>query len=241
MKTILYFLITALTLSFVACQKDADSDRINPSGIGPRIKTENVEGDIAVYTYDERGRIIHELYADSSSDLVQYYKGYYIEKEYDAQGNLTNQRHFELNADSLVETLTTTAQPDHETKYEYDAQKRVILATSTSPGTLFIAQYYYGSEGNQDSVVFSQNGVWLYTWENTFLAHQPNVYTKKVYGRIYNGEESKNLLAGSYCRFPNPLNNAIYQYDYTFDNQGRIITMNQRFNGISEQFEYTYQ
>jgi hypothetical protein len=97
-----------------------------------------------------------------------------------------------------------------------------------------------GPEGNQDSIVISQNGVWLYTYKYSYLEHQLNVYTRKTYGRVYFGEESKNLLAGAYYRFSNPANNDVIQYDYAFDSQGRIITMTERINGISDQYDYTY-
>ena len=238
MKNLSYFFFAISILSFAACQKD--SDPVDPSNVGSRIKTETYQGGVDTYTYDERGRVIYAIYADSAHDVTQYYNGYFIEKEYDAQGNLKNQNHFELNADSLVESLTTTAQPDHETWYEYDDQKRLIQATSTSPGNLFVVNYFYGPEGNQDSVVVQRNGQWQYTYSYTYLEHQPNVYNKKTYGRIYFGEESKNLLAGAYWRFSNPNNNDILQFDYTFDSQGRVISMTERFNGISDQYNYTY-
>ena len=238
MKNVLYFFFTALTLSFAACQKD--SDPVNPSNSSPRIKTETYQGAVDTYTYDQRGRIIQGIYSDGAKDTVQYYKGYFIEKEYDPQGNLKNLYHYELNADSLVEIFTSAAQPEHETRYEYDSQRRRIKATSTSPGDLFVVDYFYGPEGNQDSTVISRNGVWLYTYEYSYLEHQLNVYTRKTYGRVYFGEESKNLLAGAYYRFSNPANNDVIQYDYAFDSQGRVITMTERSNGISDQYNYTY-
>lgn len=235
----MYFLIAILIMSITACQKDEGP--INPSGSEPRIKTETYNGEVAIYTYDERGRMIHEAYPDSSKNIFLYYPGYFVEKQYDSQGNLTNQKHFELNTDSLAELMISTTQPGRETRFDYDTQRRLIKSISTEPNYSFVARYYYGPEGNQDSVSFSQDGVWLYTWENTYLDHQPNMYTKKVYGKIYFGEESTNLLAGALCRFPNPLNNFSYQYDYSFDSQGRIITMiESNSKGTSDQYDFTY-
>jgi len=238
MKSLIYFLLAAITMSFAACQKD--SDPVNPASNDPRIKTETYQGAVDKYTYDQRGRIIKGIYSDGATDTVQYYKGYFIEKEYDPQGNLKNLNHYELNADSLVEIFTSTTQPEYETRYEYDSQRRRIKTISTSPGDLFVIDYFYGPEGNQDSIVISRNGAWLYTYEYSYLEHQLNVYTRKTYGRVYFGEESKNLLAGAYYRFPNPANNDVIQYDYVFDTQGRIITLTERLNGISDQYDYTY-
>ena len=239
MKNLFYLFLSTSMLSFAACQKD--SDPVNPTANEARIKTETYHGVVDNYAYDERGRIIRGIYPDGAKDTVQYYKGYFIEKEYDPQGNLKNLNHYELNADSLVEIYTSTAQPEYETRYEYDSLHRRIKASSTSPGDLFVIDYFYGPEGNQDSSVVSRNGARLYTYEYSYLEHQPNVYTRKTYGRVYFGEESKNLLAGAYYRFPNPENNDVIQYDYVFDTQGRIITMTERINGISEQSNYTYQ
>ena len=239
MKNLFYFFFAVLITSIVACQKDEDP--INPSGIGPRIKTETYNSEVAIYTYDERGRMIHEAYPDSSKTIFQYYPGYFVEKQYDSQGKLTNQKHFELNADSLAELMISTTQPGRETRLDYDVQRRLIKSTSTEPNYSFVARYYYGPGGNQDSVSFSQDGVWQYTWEYAFLEHQPNTYTKKVYGKIYFGEESTNLLASAFCRFSNPLNNFSYQYDYSFDSQGRIITMIETSSkGTSDQYDFTY-
>ena len=239
MKNLSFFFFAICILSFGSCQKD--SDPVNPTGNEARIKTETYQGVVDNYIYDQRGRIIQGIYPDGSKDTVQYYKGYFIEKEYDSQGNLENLNHYELNADSLVEIYTSTSQPEYETRYEYDSQRRRIKTTSTSPGNLFVVDYFYGPEGNQDSIVISQNGAWLYTYEYSYLEHQPNVYTRKTYGRIYFGEESKNLVAGAYYRFSNPVNNNVAQYDYVFDSQGRIISMTERKNGISEQTDFTYQ
>jgi hypothetical protein len=241
MKNYWFPLMTLLLMTLLACQKEETITPAPPVTKSPRLKSIDYEGYISNYFYDTRGRVVKTVFSDSTYCVFNYFNGYYVQQLYNIQGQLTDQYTYELNADSLISRVTKLSIPGYERVYEYDSKHRLIRESSKNQADEYLVEYFFGAGGNQDSSAYSKNGQWQYSYTYTFMLNQPNVYTLQVFGELYAGEESKNLMSSFSAHYTNGTSKLISLFDYTFDDQGRIASMYQATNGQNGTFYFTYE
>lgn len=245
MKNVL-FLISFLVLSLTSCIQEnlhpdftPDWPAPDPKPEIPKIKTEKSNNEEDTYIYDDKGRQIKYL-ASTGYRIETTYGNDHMDKMYfNTNGDLTSIFTFDLNAKGLRTKCTRTDVPGTTYYYFYNAADQVIRTETITPVDTFKNFYFYSHE-NLDSISYTQNGLHKYTYKYFYYNDIPNKIGNEIFGLMYSGKGSKNLLKNWYGTGIDGSVFVTSVCSYTFDDKDRVVSQSQTTDNNSETYFYTY-
>ena len=221
--------------------------------LGRLIAEENGLGGVTRYVYDKHSRVILEVGAEGA--VTRY--------SYDLNGNRLSEVEYATAIDTSklttlevseqdVATLLKVSGADQHTRYEYDANDRLIKTTAPD-GTVTTSVYKIG-EGYQlvDNLtsdragreILDSNGRVLYQLDNEGRV------TAYRYDSVTTQRSEKLILGGTYSfadlsdknSFDQLLANAnVLQTERTsYNNQGQVLTTGLSGGGLTQRIEFSY-
>jgi len=214
--------IIVFSVIFSACGKEIINSPSIQSEEIPKVKTASYGPTVSTYTYDGRGR---QLTCDNNDGIKRVYAysiGNFKESIY-RNGVLEYFYKNDLSVDSLCIREIKSNDPSYEQLYQYNPDRTIAKVTTKRSGVTTQLMDFFYSNGNCDSIKFTNSGQWMLTVVKTYYNDRPNVFGPEIFGNEYYGKGSINLLktetfiyAG--CSPEPPLN-----YSYEYNSSGRVI------------------
>jgi hypothetical protein len=245
MKSLL-LLISMTVLTLTSCIQEnlhpdftPDWPTPDPKPKVPKVKTEKGETDEGTYFYDEKGRQIKYVVSSGYHSETTYSTDQILKMNFNSDGALASIVTFDVNAKGLRTKYVRSDVPALTYYYEYNTADQVSKTKAVSPGTIFENFYYY-THDNLDSVRYVRNGVYQYTYKYFYYNDIPNKMGNEIYGLMYEGKDSKNLLKNWYGTGTDGNVFVTSAYSYTFDDKDRVTSQVQAADSYTQTFDYTY-
>jgi len=242
MKKLFYSAII-LTSLLVSCQENLEPV-INPdppvdTPSRTRIKSETGSSDTSTYLYDNLGRQVLYTTTTGYKKETTYDSGQVQQTSYNPQGIPTVIVTSVLNEKGLITYSESSNIPGGSTSYEYNDDNQVVKYTSITPSGTFEAVSTF-VDGNKESITYLKNGVFQYTYKYTYYTDKSNGIDDEYYGESFRGHGNKNLLKNWIAISKDGLIFNSYSYTYTFDDKGRVLTLNEIHSDQTNTYTYAY-
>ncbi len=245
MKSKWIFLSWVFLTCLWSCSKDTTNPDPDPSQ-STLVKTVTLDygifGTFTSYLYhDNSKRIVRYISADQDSSVYTYSGKQITEQVYDFSGPLVETAYYYLNDQNLIDS--SVADNGHEkSKRFYNAEGYLISARNYDfSDNLTSIETYTIENGNTTLLeVESPFGDFLYSETNSeFDGNSKNTVGSSNLGRPFFGTSSKQFSRKKY--YKDDSTDIIYEFLPTYDNQGRVVEVEFRVDGIKEYTQiFTY-
>jgi hypothetical protein len=256
MKKIYLFIITALFLYVItaACKKDKNDTDGDPVASFPKIDSVidyqyNYIGDIAIYKYDSKGRVVRILYKDGSSDSLIYSDTQVLWKYYWPGGSLDAIDTYMLNSKGLA-TMVIFDSGKKERSSAVNLPKRMNFNSNTSSLSQLLREYdangymvketYYIFTSSADTATYwytikngningingistNQSNPYSITETFSYYTDKQNTIGDQNSGIAFLGKQNNNLVKTLLYNLNNYSPPDTLQYWYKFDSKNRVI------------------
>lgn len=217
--------ISLPAIVLLSCSKEKSENPANGNTSNPtisKIKTWSNSASQRTYIYNNGGKLTEVQSNTGSKETFEYPAGKIIKKQFNTAGVNDFTAEYELDANGLGITEKRTAQPGFTGTLIYNDQKQPVKFIYNMNGLIQTQDYFY-SNGNCDSVRYSENGNWKYTRIFTYYANKFNYLSNEAYGYPFFGKESKNLVKTDQFVNPDGSSSELVTITYEFDAQGRPV------------------
>ena len=237
-------LLCLIALQLCSCKKKTDNN--NPGNPNTRVKTITTVAsslnETDTLTYDSSNRLL--LFSSSNGSKTQYtYTGSTVyQDQYDSSGNLTTSYTYTFNSSSLVDTAVENYSGTYYyLKYMYDANGYLVGKNMyDATNTLYTTYAWTITNGDATGYVNKDPaGNTLSTQTSTFITDKINTVTNQSGGQAYFGTSSTNPVLTVMTSSVGT--NHTFNYQYTYDANGRIASMTASENGVTNLVQsFTY-
>ncbi len=232
------FVAVVLTL-IISCSKGDNENNGGETDSTPRIKTLTTATETRTFTYDGDGKILTET-STKGNKATYTYSANQLRIVHTMNGIFNIEYVCTLNADGNILNSISLANPQSNIEYTYNPDKTIETETFTTGSTPF-KNIYYWKNGDLDSIrAHRLSGEWFGTIAFTYYSGTAGKYNDYSFGRTFYGAKRNNIVKSRHEKTPGTFV-LHYDYDYTYDTDGKVITKKTTdINGVISFENYTY-